>query len=206
MRPKVLGAILYGFVRFVGTFERIKLIDFPQAEEGAIFCGWHGRSLLFAHRFRNQSWWVVISHSNDGEMQTNIFRRLGFQIIRGSTNRGGVRAAVEAIRVLKSGGTLAMTPDGPRGPSGVVQGGVMLMAQKSGARLIPVGISARPRFLVNSWDRYMIPALFGRAVMIFGEGLTVPRDAAEDEVEQIRLRLEGEMHRLQFEADRELGL
>lgn len=99
-----------------------------------------------------------------------------------------------------------MTPDGPRGPSGVVQGGVMLMAQKSGARLIPVGISARPRFLVNSWDRYMIPALFGRAVMIFGEGLTVPRDAAEDEVEQIRLRLEGEMHRLQFEADRELGL
>jgi lysophospholipid acyltransferase (LPLAT)-like uncharacterized protein len=206
IRPRVLSGVIYGVVRFLGSTIRMRVVDEPESDSGCIFCGWHGRSLLFANRYRNRGWWVIISQSNDGEMHDRIFRRLGFQIIRGSTGRGGVRAAVEAIRVLKEGGTMAITPDGPRGPSGVVQGGVMLMALKSGAKLVPVGISARPRICVKSWDRYMFPFPFGRAVIIFGEPETVPRDADEAEVERVRLRLQNEMHRLEKEADRMLGL
>jgi len=81
----------------------------------------------------------------------------------------------------------------------------MLMAQKSGARLIPVGISARPRALAKSWDRYMFALPFGRAVMIFGEPLTVAKDASEGEVERVRLELESEITRLEGEAERMLG-
>ncbi|MGC5340985.1 DUF374 domain-containing protein, partial [Escherichia coli] len=77
-------------------------------------------------------------------MQNRVFTHLGFKVIRGRTGRGGVRAAVEAIKTLRSGATMAMTPDGPRGPSAVLQDGVIFMAQKSGAALVPVGISARP--------------------------------------------------------------
>jgi len=206
IRPKAITGTVFVIVRAICATLRVETVDFPSNEGGAIFCGWHGQSLVFANYFRNRSWWVIISHSNDGEMQTRIFRKYGYQIIRGSTKRGGVRAAVEAIRALKEGGTLAMTPDGPRGPSGVVQGGVMLMAQKSGARLIPVGISARPQIRAKSWDRYMFPLPFGKAIMIFGEPLTVPKDADEAEVERVRLALENEIHRLQEEADRSLGL
>jgi len=206
VRPRMVSGILYWLVRLVSSSMRLKVIDYPEDESRSIICGWHGRSFIYANAYRKRDWWVIISQSNDGEMQARIFRRLGYQIIRGSTGRGGVRAAVEAIRALREGGTLAMTPDGPRGPSGVVQGGVMLMAQKSGAKLVPVGISATPRYLAKSWDRYMIPCPFGRAVFIFGEPMTVPSDATEEEVEVIRLRLEQEMHRLEFEADRYLGL
>ena len=161
--------------------------------------------MIFSNYFRHRSWWVIISQSNDGEMQTKIFKKMGYQVIRGSTKRGGVRAAVEAIRALKEGGTLAMTPDGPRGPSGVVQGGVMLMAQKSGARLIPVGISARPSWRANSWDRYMFALPFAKGVMIFGDPLTVAKDADEAEVERVRLELEQEITRLEGVAERMLG-
>ena len=94
-----------------------------------------------------------------------------------------------------------MTPDGPRGPSGVVQGGVMLMAQKSGAALIPVGISARPRTLARSWDRYLIPWAFGRAVFLFGDPIFVPEGANEEEVEELRLRLEQQIHAKEVEAE-----
>ncbi len=204
-RPKLASFLLYFFARLIGSTTRLKVIDFPEDESRSIICGWHGRSVLFANRYRNRGWWVIISQSNDGEIQTRIFTRLGFQIIRGSTGRGGVRAAVGAIRALREGGTMAMTPDGPRGPSGVVQGGVMLMAMKSGARLIPVGISARPRLIAKSWDRYMCPLPFCRAVFIYGEPLTVPPDADEAEVERIRLNLEREMHRLEAEAERLVG-
>ncbi len=185
----------------MGATLRVRSIDFPEDDRKTIFCGWHGQSMVFAYYFRNRGYWVVISQSNDGDMQNTIFSRLGYRTIRGSTGRGGARAAIESIRVLRDGGTMAMTPDGPRGPSGIVQGGVMLMAQKSGAKLVPVGISARPRMLVKSWDRYMVPCPFAKALLIFGDPLTVPKNATEEEVESIRLKLESEIHRLQQKAE-----
>lgn len=205
VRPRLISGLLYGILRAINSTIRVKTQDYPEFDSQTIFCGWHGRSFMFANQFRHRGWWVIISQSNDGEMQARIFRRLGYEIIRGSTGRGGVRAAVEAIRILKDGGTMALTPDGPRGPSGVVQGGIMLMAQKSGAKLIPVGISARPRILAKSWDRYMLPMPFAKATMIFGEPIQVPKDASEAEVEAIRLHLESELHRLEREAELAVG-
>src|SRR5688572_9644726 len=122
---------------------RMKIVNAPADYSKSILCGWHGRSFAFANHFRGKGLWVIISQSRDGEMQSRIFGKLGFNIIRGSTVRGGVRALVDSIRVLKYGGTMAMTPDGPRGPNGVVQAGVMAMAQKSGAALVPGGFSCR---------------------------------------------------------------
>ena len=101
---------------------------------------------------------------------------------------------------------MAMTPDGPRGPSGVIQGGVMLMAQRSGAGLVPVGITSRPRRLVDSWDRYMIPYPFAKCLLIFGEPIYVGDEASEEEVERCRLLLESECHRLQAEAEGRFGV
>ena len=80
------------------------------------------------------------------------------------------------------------------------------MAQKSGVPLIPVGVSARPRWLAKSWDRYMVPMPFGRGCLIAGEPIFVPFDADEETVEQCRKRLEDEMNRLEQEAERYLGL
>jgi lysophospholipid acyltransferase (LPLAT)-like uncharacterized protein len=207
VRPILIGKSAYGVLMFIcGTlrlttpgYEKIKGIP-----GGVIICGWHGKSLIPGYFFRRKGLWVVISQSRDGDIQNVVFSSLGYKIIRGSTGRGGVRAAVEAIRALRNGGSMAMTPDGPRGPSGVVQGGVMLMAQKSGAALIPVGISARPRTLAHSWDRYLIPWAFGRAVFLFGDPIYVPADASEDEVETLRLKLEQEIHAKEAEAEAEL--
>lgn len=204
-RPRVLSAIAYGLVRVTAGTARLKIDGMPEDPSNALFGGWHGKSLLFANLFRRRKFWVIISHSNDGEIQSQIFRRLGFQIIRGSTGRGGVRAAVEGIRVLKAGGTMAMTPDGPRGPSGIVQGGIMLMAHKSGGRLFPVGSSARPCVRFNSWDRYMIPLPFARAQIVIGPEITIPSDADEATIEEIRLKFQQAIHDAEAEADRRLG-
>src|SRR5665213_2292012 len=140
---------MYRITRSIGATLRIKgygaeNIAVPSPK---IFLMWHGRSFVPGQLYRNKGVYVIISHSRDGEMQTRIFTRLGYQVIRGSTGRGGERALVESIRCLKAGHDMAITPDGPRGPSGVLNPGVLLMAKKSGAVLIPVGTSARPRKL-----------------------------------------------------------
>jgi lysophospholipid acyltransferase (LPLAT)-like uncharacterized protein len=82
----------------------------------------------------------------------------------------------------------------------------MLMARKSGAGLIPVGIAARPRLVANSWDKYNMPAPFAKCLMIFGEPIYVNPKATEEEVEDVRLQLENEIHRLEKQAEGELGL
>lgn len=191
--PLFLGTLAYWLVRAIGSTLRIKVVGLDAVANlghGSILCGWHGKSLVPALTLRKKGVWVIISHSRDGEMQNLVFSRLGFKVIRGSTGRGGVRAAVEAIRVLRQGAMMAVTPDGPRGPSGVVQGGVMLMAQKSGAALVPVGLSARPAIRVPSWDRYLVPLPFARCVFHLGEPLYVPMSATDEAVEELRLRLE----------------
>lgn len=206
VRPAVLSNFLYHFSRSVGSTLRVTAIGFPEQMENCIFCGWHGKSIVFANYFSGRGFWVIISPSKDGDMQTTIFRRLGYNVIRGSTGRQGVRATLEAIKVLKAGGTLAITPDGPRGPSGEVQGGVMLMAKKAGSKLIPVGVSARPRVLVNSWDRHLVPVPFARAALVAGEPIEIPPGCSEDQLESLRIKLKQAIDVLELEADRRMGL
>lgn len=207
-KPGILAVIAYLITRFVGITMRLKVsgdAHFSGLNSGLIFCGWHGRSIIPANYFKGKSVWAIISLSRDGEMQDKIFKKYGFQTIRGSTGRGGARAAAEAVKVLRTGAWMAMTPDGPRGPSGKVQDGVLYFARKSGAALIPVGSCARPRTLVKSWDRYLVPWPFSKGVLLFGQPIFVPEDASDEAVEAIRGQLEQEIDRLESEAQAMLG-
>jgi lysophospholipid acyltransferase (LPLAT)-like uncharacterized protein len=208
LSPSILTSLVYAAARLIGLTLRLRVEGFDRIQAlpgGKILAGWHGKTFVAANFFKGKGFWTLISQSRDGEMQNRIFTKFGFKTIRGSTSRGGVRAAVEAIRVLRKGAIMAFTPDGPRGPSGVVQGGIMVMAQKSGASLVPVGVSASRRWRLGTWDRYMIPKPFARAIMLFGEPMDVATDATEEEIEAIRLRLESEIHRLEAEADKAMG-
>ncbi len=205
IRPHLVSGLLYSLVRLIGSTMRMQIVGAPADYSKTILCGWHGRSFAFANHFRGKGLWVIISHSRDGEMQARIFGKLGFNIIRGSTGRGGVRALVESIRALKNGGTMAMTPDGPRGPNGVVQDGVMAMAQKGGAALRAAGFSCRPRWVFKSWDKYNVPCPFAKGVIVFSDPIYVPKEATPSEIEVLRLKLEEEMHRVEAEAEAMMG-
>lgn len=209
VRPRVLSGPIAALVRLIGITLRIRTVDeekFENIQGGKILCGWHGRSSIAGAKYRDRGFWVIISLSKDGEIQNRIFQRLGFKTIRGSTGRGGERALIESIRALREGATMALTPDGPRGPSGIAQPGIMAMAKKSGCALVPVGITSKPRILLEkAWDKHMIPLPFGKSMMVFGDAYYVPKDATEEQVEEIRLKLQNDMHALQDEAERLLG-
>lgn len=205
--PK-LAWLLYALARFIGITTKIRAVGWEQyahSDRALIFAGWHGTTLLCANFFRNRGIYTIVSNSRDGEMQNKIMHLFGYKTIRGSTGRGGIKAAIESIKVLKEGHCMAFTPDGPRGPSGVVQEGVVMMAGKSGALMIPVGTSARRRMLAKSWDKYMIPAPFNKAVLVFGDPIIVADGATKEQMEEARLKLEGAIHRVQAEADHLMG-
>ena len=203
------GAALL-LVKVVCLTLRIRRYDeerFLNAEGGRILCMWHGRTIPPAARYRGQDITILISLSRDGELIANILSSLGYPALRGSSGPSGARVLASCIKLLRSGRTLAVTPDGPRGPSGVLRGGVMTMARKSGALLVPVGSSVRPRIaMTKSWDRFLMPLPFARAVMVFGEPMRVPPDADEEAMVELTARFQAEMRRIQDEADRKLGM
>jgi lysophospholipid acyltransferase (LPLAT)-like uncharacterized protein len=172
---------------------------------GAIIVTWHGRSFIPANEFSRRGYWALISHSKDGEIQNQIFRRFGFQTVRGSTGRGGVRAALQLAKIVKNGGVLAFTPDGPRGPSGIVQEGTIMLSERSGRPVIPVGAAAKSCKLLGTWDKYMIPMPFSSAAFVAGEPIFVPANATDEErarfsqavgdaINQCQQRAEDELH------------
>lgn len=206
-KSRVLGALVHGLTRSIFSTLRLECDNLQGSTpggKGAIIVAWHGRTLIPANVYSNRGYWALISLSRDGEIQNDIFQRYGFQTVRGSTSRGGVRGALLMARKVKEGGILTFTPDGPRGPTHKVQPGVVLMAEKSGAPIVPIGVSASSRWLLKSWDSYMIPKPFARAYMIVGDPIYVPPKAQDDRSE-ICATIEHALNRVEKEAERRAG-
>ena len=170
-------------------------------QNGGMLVTWHGRTLLPIARWRGRydlRLWMLVSLSRDGDLQNEIFQASGYHVIRGSTGRRGVAATREALHALASGGVLAMTPDGPRGPTQVVQTGVVYFAQRSGKPIVPTGISAYPRWILGSWDGFLIPKPFARARWVYGDPLYVSSD---ESLESACLRLADAIQKVEAQAE-----
>jgi lysophospholipid acyltransferase (LPLAT)-like uncharacterized protein len=208
IRTLMLAGLGYLFMRLIGLTLRVRVVGEEKLQawdKGKIVAGWHGRTFLAALCFRHRGWWALISRSRDGEIQNRLFRWLGFRTVRGSTGRGGVRAAAECVTLLKKGETFVYTPDGPRGPSQKVQRGILWLAQKAGAAIFPAGASARPRKLLPTWDRYLLPLPFGKGIIVIGDPLFLPEGVEEQALEAWEKELEKRLNDLQRQAEREMG-
>lgn len=175
-------------------------------EQSQILCGLHARGIMAGFVFKRLAYWVLVSLSRDGEMQNKLYMKLGYRTVRGSTGRGGVKATIEAIRLLKtSREVLVIAVDGPRGPRGIVQEGAILMAKKSGCALMPVGMSCNPRWNLKTWDHYTLPKPFCRCEVVYGEPIFVPANADEATFEAVRKQLQEAIHAAEAEANRLSG-
>ena len=141
----------------------------------------HGSQLIPLYLMRNRGITVMASLSSDGDFTTTVLESLGYRAARGSSSRGGARALLEMVKVLRGGTDVAFTVDGPRGPRHVCKPGIVLLAQKSGSPIVPLGIAyARARFL-KIWDRFTIPLPFTPAFFQVGRPFTVDPGLPIDE-------------------------
>lgn len=180
-----------------------RLLDAVAAGKGGLVLPWHGVTILPIYYCRHRGYYSIVSVSKDGELQNHMLRSRGFKTIRGSSNRQGVRALLEAIRRLKEGGILAITPDGPKGPPKKVQLGTVHLAQRSECPVLPVGVACKPCKRLRSWDAHMVPWPFSRAVISFGEPLYISND--EDE-QAAAVRIEEAINAADRRAEELLGL
>lgn len=136
----------------------------------------HGVLLPLAYTHRGRRIHVLISESRDGEVITRVVEPLGFGTVRGSSSRGGTRALAELARRARAGFDLAITPDGPRGPRGSAEPGVVIVAARAEVPIVPVGVAASRSWRARSWDRFLVPWPGARVWVVYGEPLRFSRD------------------------------
>jgi lysophospholipid acyltransferase (LPLAT)-like uncharacterized protein len=168
----------------------------PADGRPVIYCFWHAQLAMMPWVQIRPPSVVPISRSTDGDLTVDIFSRLEVEAVRGSTSRGGSSAVRGMLRAARAGQDMAITPDGPRGPAGVVQPGAAWLSQATGCPLLPVAFAARPALYIGSWDRMIFPLPFARGAFAYGERLQVPRDADERQLSAATSELERRLHEL----------
>ncbi len=166
---------------------------------------WHGR-LLYPLRlmqvYRQRRVTVLVSRSRDGEWISQIAQRFGVLPTRGSSRRGGGQGLLEMVRRVQEGYIACVTPDGPRGPRYHVQPGVVSLAQKTGAAIVPITYNAKWRKVMRSWDGFVLPLPFSRIVVVYGEPVCVPVPVTADELQATQKDVEQRLRHMTDIADR----
>lgn len=177
------AAVVGAYLRFAYATSRWTHVDREKAAplfagEPVILCFWHClvpmASIVWPDEHKPKLR-VLISQSADGELITRAVAKLGIHAIRGSSQKrtdpaktkGGMAAFREMARWMRNGGSIAITPDGPRGPAQVMAEGAPVLARLTKAPVILVGVASRPCFRLKTWDRTVFPVPFSKGVIVW---------------------------------------
>ena len=180
----LLGVMIIRFLSFTNK----KKFYAPQylTDEPFIMACWHGELLMIPYAYtrykKTPHVKLLISEHFDGNLIAKTLNFFGFETIRGSSTRGGVKALLQSIKELKNGYDLGITPDGPRGPRHEISDGIILMAQKAKVKITLVEIKPSASWKLNSWDKFVIPKPFGTINYYISDLI----DIADMELEEAR--------------------
>ncbi|OFZ21117.1 MAG: hypothetical protein A2202_07490 [Bdellovibrionales bacterium RIFOXYA1_FULL_36_14] len=138
--------------------------------ENKLFAFWHQDDLVYIPFFKYSRYIIMVSLSKDGRMLAAALKFFGYEIISGSSSRGGISALIQAIKKVRQGSNFAMAVDGPRGPIFKVKEGIILMSQKTRKPIYPARAFPHKFYTFNkAWNKPRLPYPFSKIDIVFGE-------------------------------------
>ncbi|MEM7473820.1 MAG: lysophospholipid acyltransferase family protein [Planctomycetota bacterium] len=173
----------------------------PDFNSPAIFVFWHEYLPIPVYLRPHARLAMLVSQHQDAEILSQVARFAGLETVRGSTNRGGSAALKEII----SGGrgtSLAITPDGPRGPRRKLAQGCIYLSSRLQIPIIALGMGYdRPWRNKKSWDQFAIPKPFSRCRAVLGPRIQVPSNLDRIQIENYRAWIEAQLNELTCKAE-----
>jgi lysophospholipid acyltransferase (LPLAT)-like uncharacterized protein len=175
----LVGGLGVGLVRLLASTWRYRVQGWEhvQASRRAgrpiVYVLWHSRLLPLIHHRRGEGITLLISRNRDGGYLADLCQQWGYNIVRGSSHRGGVVGLRGLIRHLEEGHEVGTTPDGPRGPAEQLKPGALAAAQHAHALVIPMGARTSAAWWIRSWDRFCIPRPFATIDVVYGMPIAV---------------------------------
>lgn len=154
LNMKVIGYQNYQYIKEMG--------------KKCVIVFWHGQQFYPIYHFRNHKIAIMVSLSNDGEIQNNILSSFGYEVVRGSSSRGAVSGLIGLIKKMREGSDVAIALDGPRGPYQTAKEGVNYIAIKEDCFVLPIACAFNSYKQFGAWDKYMLPYPYSSGVMLVG--------------------------------------
>jgi len=170
---------------------------------------WHGSMLVgwFLHRPMGiEKISALVSQSHDGEFLATVLERWGYTLIRGSSHIGGKEAMQLMIQSIADGSSLAITPDGPRGPRHEMKMGAVRAAQQTSAPLVLAGIALERKKFLHSWDKFEVPLPLSRAAVVYSEPIIVPKELNGQSLDEFKMNMQRQLNELTARAEEHLGM
>ena len=204
----LIPRIVYFLLAITNKTLNLQVVGYENTDEidrvsPKLYAFWHGYMWIPVYYYRKRNFIVLSSLSQDGEYMTRVLKRLGWQVIRGSSSKGGSRSLLKLYKELITGATTVLTPDGPTGPIYKVKPGIVYLQEKSNGAIIPLGIAIDKKIEVNSWDKLKIPLPFSKAVLNIGKPIKLPKD---ESIEKRCQLLEEKINEVQKEAEEKLAV
>lgn len=157
----------------------------------AIVMFWHGKMFAGWYAVRQHHPIALISASKDGEILSSVLTEWRYKLVRGSSNKRGMEALEDAIAQLKRGevDTLAITPDGPRGPRHLFKRGAFIAARETGLPLVMFTVAYSRSITLKSWDKFEVPLPFSRVDVTLTE-IPLPTSLDDETLAELSRRFD----------------
>ena len=204
----IIAAIVYSVIRLLGPTLRFEVLGWHHAEKvyaskkQCIWAFWHRVIIPIVWWYRNHGVVVMNTTAFDGQWTRKVIEWLGFGTAQGSSSRGGLRGLAVKARRIEEGKDGAFTIDGPRGPRYIAKPGPVMLARKTGAPIMVfhVGVD-RGRTFEKTWDHFLLPMPFARAVILFAPPIFVPKDASAELMDAKHAEMQKELERVRDVAE-----
>lgn len=138
---------------------------------------------------KNIPFHMLISDHGDGQLIARIVKHLGIDCVHGSSSHHkGFATIHKVVTSLKSGVSVGITPDGPRGPRGVLKEGVYAVARLSKCPVLTLHWRSTSVYtLSKAWDHMKIPLPFGTFECVWSPPMYCSAEKEEDKVRFMQL-------------------
>ena len=171
---------------------------------------WHRNIIFLSYFFRNiRNKLTLVSASKDGDIAAGMGPRFGYKPVRGSGFRRGAGALIALINEMNKTDERCIcftAIDGSRKPARKAEAGMIFLAKKTNALILPVTISGSNLITFHkAWDKTILPKPFSKVLIDFAPPLEIPSNMSDDEMESARLAVENVLNELTEAVDKIFG-
>lgn len=196
----MLAFIGYVYLSFVALTSRIRVNPIaPGSHESlitlrqrapAVYAFWFEHIVFLLYYFGARQMPILMTPQGKTDRMTRLSEWMGLKVAKGSLEGGGRHALVTLLEQAKAGNAIAIAADGSRGPVRRCKAGCFIIAQESGAPIIPVAWKATLSIRIpRKYGPLLLPLPFNSIEIRVGSPLPVNKHHQFNELENVKILL-----------------
>jgi lysophospholipid acyltransferase (LPLAT)-like uncharacterized protein len=181
---------------------RWQFINKPNYQGVVIYAFWHGKLIMMPFLAPPGSKMnVITSGHRDGLLISKVMLHFKFNTIFVSRTATAFKGLKSILTKLKNGESIAITPDGSRGPVYQINSNIVEIAAMTGVPIIPISYGAKYSKILNTWDKFNLPYPFSKGVLVYGDPIFIPKHCSTEEIAEYKISLQNALNTITERAE-----